>query len=176
DTAWAIFNGLNDKLTKPDFWVGALAIQRIEGASLKTIAEWATQGARMAPRTDLDLLAMRHIFLSQATDRVITDELAMTLRARDPGPLPVRDRNGSVSLNGNRVVASQWWGDPPPRPTPAGTLAEQRLDSRLTMAARALAALERRDYSRASEIFDDMSRVYDLPEFLPYYAWSAANA
>ena len=173
-TAWAVFNSLESQIDKPEFWIGAYAVQRMEDAKLDAIAAWAFERARSTPRTQLDSLAMRHVFLSGVTDREITSELATTLRARDPGPEIIRDRKGMVRMGTELVFGSPFFGFLTTPQLPPGQ-SDERVDSRLTMMATALAALQHGDYERAFEVFDRASRVFPLQEFLPYYAWAAAN-
>jgi tetratricopeptide (TPR) repeat protein len=152
-TAWAVFNSMETHLREPDFWVGALAVQRMEGASPDTIVAWATQGSRTAPRTSYDTLAMRHIFMSQVIDRDVSGALAETLRRLDPGPPTFRDQH-NVEMRNPRLVGR---------------------DSRLTFAALGLAALAEKDYERAWDAFAQGSALYPLDEFLPYYAWAGVH-
>ena len=172
-TARAVFDGMQDQLDEPEFWIGPFMVQRMEGASLETIAQWATQGARSAPRTKLDSLAMRHLFLSEVTDRDVTDTLADTLHMRDPGPFAIRDQKGRATWQGRPLMPSAFFYGSGATNPPA--LQPGPLDSRLTMAARGLAALARADYRSAFDVFEQMSEIYELQEFLPYYAWAAAQ-
>jgi hypothetical protein len=116
---------------------------------------------------------MRHLFLSQVTDREVTDVLATTLRQRDPSPRAIRDEHGRVTLNGRMLAPSWFYKDV--LTTASATPQPGPVDTRLTFAALALAALARKDYERACELFVETSRLYELQEFLPYYAFAAAR-
>jgi tetratricopeptide (TPR) repeat protein len=175
ETAWAVFQSMEKEIDKPDFWVGALAIQRMEGTTLAEVADWAFQGARGTARTEMDSLAMRHVFLLHVTDRKIGDDLISTLHERDPGPRVIRQRSGIVYMGDLPIWPSHHFGDPPAQDTSSANYPEKQLDSRLTTMARALAALQRKDYETAFATFDDASRIYELQEFLPYYAWASAH-
>jgi tetratricopeptide (TPR) repeat protein len=146
ETAWAIFNSKTSELDKPEFWVGAMALHRMEGAGLEEIANWAMQGERAAAFSGAESRAMRYVFMLHVTDREISDDLAVAIRERDP--FPAREARG--------------------RPV-------EPVDGRLTMMASALAALQRKQYDEAFAIFERANRLYALTEFLPYYAWTSAQ-
>jgi tetratricopeptide (TPR) repeat protein len=178
DTGWAIFETVEGRLEKPGLWLGPFAMHEAEGASLETVTDWAFEPARAKASTRFESLSMRYVFLYATTDREATEALSQTLRAHNPDPPVTLDGDGFVTRNGRMTLAPSLslFGDPlPKRTSQPPTRPSKTVEARLTTASMALVALAKKDYAAAFELLDDATRVYQMREFLPYYAWVAAQ-
>jgi hypothetical protein len=112
--------------------------------------------------------------MNEMTDRKMTAEAVATLRAHDPGPRVVRRLGNRIETGGVVEMPEQahyreylFWSLP-------DGVESLPIDSRLTMGAAAIAALDAGDHEKAFALLEEASATYELREFVPYYAWASA--
>jgi hypothetical protein len=169
ETAMSVFEQLADRHDKPHLWVGPFVVHRKQGAKLDELIEWATTDKRGEVRGRFDSLALRHILMSSVVDRDVDASLPEVLVAADPGPLPLRHVGGRTTINGQFAGPAMHFPQYPTDGTPGVPT-----ESRLPTVVRGLASLAAGDARKAFEQLDMASRVHDLREFFPYYAWASA--
>jgi hypothetical protein len=112
--------------------------------------------------------------MSEVVDRKVTADGVAALRGYDPGPQTIRKLGGRIETNGTLEFTMQAsYGEWIQWAVPNG-VESLPIDSRLTMAAAGLAALDAGDNAKAFAIFYEASATYELREFLPYFAWASA--
>ena len=176
ESAWAIINGVQDRFGDAELWTGTLIAHRAIGASQDEIAEWAFKDGRGELRNEIRVPALRYVFMANTLDRVVSSSLSESLRKLDPRPRPIRSASGVTEGDGSFFRLPEIL---PLREVEFYELPPEKLgeiDRLLVIGADALALIESKEYQRAYEILDDAAGVYDLNEFLPYYALAAAKS
>lgn len=169
-SAWDLFEYQAGQQKKATLWAGAMVGHRMEGADPAQIGAWlATSRHRTAVTRDRVSLAPLYLFTMSTMDRSVPRDLPEWIASLDAGPEITVLPNGSVLAEDRYQNPNQLLHDGPPPET-------GRQEPRLAMAARGMIAIDERDFEKAQAAFGAMAHVYDLHEFLPYFAWASAKS
>lgn len=192
DLAWRVFDQVQATKQDSQMWSGALVGHRMASATTADIAEWiqASKSRKTAAVTEsggygsIDL-APRYLLMAGAMDRAPGPELARIVSAAHTQKPRYqhhvkRDRTESglnKTLLANVRTQNRLYEHDELIPTPQDERHienNQEVENRFAMLADAMSAFSNEDYDESFERFNETAYYYELDEYLPYYAFSAA--
>ena len=194
ELAWGLFDQALTVEQVPQAWNGALVGHRMQNASIDDIVAWIGQSElrKTAQAEDPDArmrigLAQRYLLMAGTMDRVPGPDFVNRVASAIVGDRPVyrlgttgvqdRSREKFESTHHVRDNRRAVIHDPLVVPTDYDPKLEpdQPVESRYAMLAGAMSAFLNEDYPTACRQFEATAYLYFLNEYLPYYAFCAAE-
>ena len=193
DLAWNIFDQVQATKQDSQMWSGALVGHRMASATIADIVDWlesspSRKEAVLKPEnwiSSIDL-APRYLLLAGTIDRVPGPAFAKAVSAAHTRSRPRyrhlnEPKNTETSPKMLPLAAVRLDGflyrhhDLIPTPRNERRAGKnQEVENRYSMLAGAMTAFLNDDFDRSFELFNETAYYYNLDEYLPYYAFSAA--
>ncbi len=194
DLAWAVFDQAIATTKDSQMWSGALVGHRMVAASIDDIKAWivAADARKLAwlkdPESGAKIdLGQRYLFMAGTMDRApgadLAEEIASLRIGRQPQLHPFRSQvgveNGEAVIETTMVVFGHNPNNPRDAlvPTPSKDLLDEqgkKIGTRYEMLASGMTPFLNQNYNDAFTQLNETAYYYNLDEYLPYYAFSAA--